>query len=222
MSEFTDILEKELRAQASPAQAVPMQQYMKGRFPFLGIKNEARKKILKPIWDVAKKEVNADFREITKELFGKPEREFQYCAMEIFGPNLKKQAIKEDISLIRELILAKSWWDSVDFFARHALGVYLQKFPSEIPNVIKDFSTDENLWLNRSALLFQLGYREKTDANLLFSLCLMHRESNEFFIQKAIGWALREYAKTNASAVVEFVGTSNLKPLSKREALKNL
>jgi 3-methyladenine DNA glycosylase AlkD len=78
------------------------------------------------------------------------------------------------------------------------------------------------MWLNRSVLLFQLGYKKETNSRLLFRECDKHRESKEFFIQKAIGWALREYAKTNLEAVKNFVATANLKPLSTRESLKNL
>ena len=84
------------------------------------------------------------------------------------------------------------------------------------------FSNAENIWLNRSVILFQLGYKSQTDFNLLQSLCTKHSNSNEFFIRKAIGWALREYAKTDPEAVRGFVLQSNLKPLSKKEALKNI
>ena len=78
------------------------------------------------------------------------------------------------------------------------------------------------MWLNRSAILFQLGYKTRTDESILFEQCLAHKESKEFFIQKAIGWALREYSKTNPDAVLNFVNSNQLKPLSTREALKRL
>lgn len=78
------------------------------------------------------------------------------------------------------------------------------------------------MWLNRSVILFQLGYKEKTNFEILKEICLQHQNSTEFFIQKAIGWSLREYVKTNSEAVKNFVAVNNLKPLSKKEALKNL
>ena len=78
------------------------------------------------------------------------------------------------------------------------------------------------MWLNRSALLFQLGYKEHTDETLFYSLCLEHRHSDEFFIQKAIGWALREYGKTNPDSVLNFVRSNTLKPLSEKEAIRNI
>ena len=135
---------------------------------------------------------------------------------------LKGNYIKEDIQLIEKLILNNSWWDSVDTIAKYILGEYLFEFPLETKNVIERFSNSENMWLNRSAILFQLGYKQKTNADFLFSECLKQSHSNEFFIQKAIGWALREYAKSNPEIVRQFVKNSNLKPLSIKEALKNI
>ena len=119
-------------------------------------------------------------------------------------------------------MLNNSWWDSVDTIAKYILGEYLLEFPLETKKVIERFSNSENMWLNRSAILFQLGYKEKTNSDFLFSECLKQADSKEFFIQKAIGWALREYAKSHPEAVKEFVKTSNLKPLSTKEALKNM
>ena len=132
------------------------------------------------------------------------------------------QKQKPAIKLIEKLILNNSWWDSVDTIAKYILGEYLLEFPLETKKVIERFSNSENMWLNRSAILFQLGYKQKTNADFLFSECLKQSHSNEFFIKKAIGWALREYAKSNPEAVKEFVKTSNLKPLSTKEALKNM
>ena len=110
----------------------------------------------------------------------------------------------------------------MDTIAKNILGEYLLEFPLETESVIERFSNSDNLWLNRSAILFQLGYKQKTNFDLLKSECEKHKNSNAFFIQKAIGWALREYAKTNPEGVKNFVATSNLKPLSKKEALKNI
>jgi 3-methyladenine DNA glycosylase AlkD len=120
------------------------------------------------------------------------------------------------------LIITNSWWDSVDFLAKYLLGNYLLQFPEETDSVILKFSNSENMWLNRSAILFQLGYKEKTNFDVLKSVCEKHKTSTEFFIQKAIGWALREYAKTNPETVRNFVSNFNLKKLSEKEALKNI
>ena len=135
---------------------------------------------------------------------------------------LKKNYKKEDIQLIEKLLTTNSWWDSVDTIAKNILGEYLLDFPLETKKVMEYFSNSNNMWLNRSAILFQLGYKEKTNFYLLKSVCEKHKNSTEFFIQKSIGWSLREYAKTNPEAVKTFVTNASLKPLSKKEALKNI
>lgn len=202
--------------------AVPMQKYMKNKFPFFGIKTQERRTILKTIFKNHEKELLLNSRAIAASLFLKVERELHYCAIEILIKTLKNNYIKEDIQLIEKLLSTHSWWDSVDSISKNILGQYLLEFPEETEVVIERFSNSTNMWLNRSAILFQLGYKQKTNPAILYSECLKHSVSNEFFIKKAIGWALREYGKTNQEAVKIFVLKSNLKPLSKKEALKNL
>jgi 3-methyladenine DNA glycosylase AlkD len=219
---FILALENAFEANQNPENAFAMAKYMKNNFPFFGIKTEERRRIFKEIWKENKEEVSANAREIALDLYLKPEREFQYCAIEILIKELKGNYKKEDIQLIEKLISDNSWWDSVDTIAKYILGEYLSDFPLETKNVITRFSRSENMWLSRSAILFQLSYKQKTNHNFLFSECLNHSHSKEFFIQKAIGWALREYAKSNPEDVKEFVKTNTLKPLSKKEALKNM
>jgi 3-methyladenine DNA glycosylase AlkD len=218
---FILALENAFKQNKNPENAFAMAKYMKNNFTFFGIKTEERRCLLKAIWKENKKEVSANARRIASDLYLKPEREFQYCAIEILIKELKGNYKKEDIQLIEKILISNSWWDSVDTIAKHILGQYLTEFPLETKKVIGRFSKSENMWLNRSAILFQLGYKQKTNADFLFSECLKHSHSKEFFIQKAIGWALREYAKSNPEAVVEFVKTSPLKTLSTKEALKN-
>ena len=219
---FTLALENAFEANQNPENAFAMAKYMKNNFPFFGIKTEERRRIFKEIWKEKSEEVSANAMEIVSELYSKTEREFHYCAIEILKKELKGNYKKDDIQLIEKLLINNSWWDSVDTIAKYILGEYLREFPLETKNVITRFSRSENMWLNRSAILFQLGYKQKTNTDLLFSECLKHSHSNEFFIQKAIGWALREYAKSNPKAVIEFVNSSNLKKLSSKEALKNI
>lgn len=156
------------------------------------------------------------------QLFLKPERELHYCGLEILIKQLKRNYRIEDIQLIEKLLITNSWWDSVDTISKNILGQYLLEYPQEIEKVIERFSNSDNMWLNRSAILFQLGFKQKTNFDLLKSECEKHKNSNEFFIQKAIGWALREYAKTNPQAVKNYVANTNLKNLSQKEALKNI
>ncbi|TDD75447.1 DNA alkylation repair protein [Flavobacterium caseinilyticum] len=219
---FILALENAFAENKNPENAFAMAKYMKNKFPFFGIKTEERRRIFKKIWKENKAEVSANARAIALELHSKPQREFHYCAIEILIKELKGNYKKEDILLIEKLILNNSWWDSADTIAKNILGGYLLQFPSETKNVMERFSNSENMWLNRSAILFQLGYKQKTNADLLFSECLKKSHSKKFFVQKAIGWALREYAKSNPEAVKEFVKTGNLKPLSTKEALKNM
>ena len=219
---FILALENAFEANKNPENAFAMAKYMKNNFPFFGIKTEERRRIFKEIWKENKNEVAENAREIALELYSKQEREFQYCAIEILIKELKRNYKKHDIQLIEKLIIKNSWWDSVDTIAKYILGEYLLEFPLETKNVIERFSDSQNMWLNRSVILFQLGYKQKTNADLLFSECLKQAHSKEFFIQKAIGWALREYAKSNPKIVKEFVEKSNLKPLSTKEALKNI
>ncbi|SDH70887.1 3-methyladenine DNA glycosylase AlkD [Flavobacterium omnivorum] len=219
---FTLALENAFEANQNPENAFAMAKYMKNNFPFFGIKTEERRRIFKEIWKEKSEEVSANAMEIVSELYSKTGREFHYCAIEILKKELKGNYKKDDIQLIEKLLINNSWWDSVDTIAKYILGEYLSEFPLETKNVITRFSRSENMWLNRSAILFQLGYKQKTNTDLLFSECLKHSHSNEFFIQKAIGWALREYAKSNPKAVIKFVNSSNLKKLSSKEALKNI
>ncbi|TRX32728.1 DNA alkylation repair protein [Flavobacterium sp. ZT3R18] len=219
---FSDELEKSFNENSNTKNAVTMSKYMRTIFPFFGIKTAERRQILKKLWKANQQEVSLKAREIALELFQKQQREFHYCAVEILIQELNRKYIKEDIQLIEKLIITNSWWDSVDFLAKYLLGNYLLQFPEETDSAILKFSNSENMWLNRSSILFQLGYKEKTNFVVLKLVCEKHKTSTEFFIQKAIGWSLREYAKTNPEAVRNYVSNSNLKKLSEKEALKNM
>lgn len=219
---FIESLKTAFQKNSHPENAAAIAKYMRNLFSFFGIKTDDRRRIFAAIWKENQQEVSEKTREIALELFAKPQRELHYCAIEILIKQLKGNYKKEDIQLIEKLTITNSWWDSVDTIAKNILGKYLLEYPLEIDNVIERFSNSENMWLNRSAILFQLGYKQKTNFDLLQSECEKHKNSNEFFIQKAIGWALREYAKTNPEAVRNFVVNNNLKPLSKKEALKNI
>ncbi|GAA4060231.1 DNA alkylation repair protein [Flavobacterium cheonanense] len=219
---FIQNLEHDLHQKSNRELAIPMENYMKNNFSFLGIKTEERRAIFKENYEKSKSEIKANFRKIAWELFNKKEREFHQCAIDLLVKEFKKNYVLEDIKLIENLIITNSWWDSVDVVAKYLLGGYLKQFPNETYEVIEHFSNSNNMWLNRSAILFQLSYKEKTNFDLLKSECEKHKESKEFFIQKAIGWALRDYSRFNPSGVSEYVNSSNLKPLSQREALRNI
>lgn len=219
---FINHLETAFLENNNPENALPMAKYMKNHFPFFGIKTTERRQLFKEIWKANKQEVSENARVIALALYAKEQRELHYCAIEILIKELKGNYKKEDILLIEKLLTTNPWWDSVDTISKYILGEYLQEFPDSVETIIDKFSNSNNMWLNRSAILFQLGYKEKTNFELLKAICTQHQSSTEFFIQKAIGWALREYAKTDSGAVKKFVLVNNLKPLSRKEALKNL
>lgn len=215
-------LQRSFNQNKSAENAVAMEAYMKNLFPFMGIKAELRRNLMKEAQAANKDELKNHARDIALKLYELPEREYHHTAVDILVKQLPKKFVPEDIALIEHLLTTNSWWDSVDALAKYLLGGYLRQFPEQTKSVIDRFSDSENMWLNRSAIIFQLDYKKETNAQLLFAQCIKHRESKEFFIQKAIGWALREYGKTNPAVVREFVAGAGLKPLSIREALKNL
>ncbi len=219
---FCSDLEADFRKAFNRELAIPMENYMKNNFTYFGIKTEKRRTIFKSNYEQNKPEVESNFRTIAWKLYQMKEREFHQTAIDLLVKEFKKKYVLEDIRLIEKLIITNSWWDSVDTIAKYILGGYLLQFPSETLKVIERFSNSENMWLNRSAILFQLSYKEKTNFEILKSECEKHKDSNEFFIQKAIGWALRDYSRFNPKGVEVYVNSTNLKPLSEREALRLL
>lgn len=219
---FINQLETTFQAHENKENSLAMAKYMKNHFDFYGIKTTERRLLFKEIWNANKDEIKNDVQNIATSLYTKKQRELHYCAIEIVIRECKGNYKKSDIHFIEKLLTTNSWWDSVDTISKYILGQYLLEFPDAVEDTIEKFSNSDNLWLNRSVILFQLGFKEKTDFDLLKAICLQHENSTEFFIQKAIGWSLREYAKTNPHQVIDFVTHSNLKPLSKKEAVKNL
>lgn len=214
------IIEK-FEANRNEELAGPMTAYMKNNFPFLGIKSPLRKQLLKEQFvEYALPEPEQLFEEVWK-LYNLPEREYQYAAIALIE-KMKKHLTTDDFSALLQLIETKSWWDSVDSIAPHFVGRIVKLDRDYGENIMLEWSLSNNMWTNRSAILHQLKFKQETDTDLLFEIIRQHSSSNEFFIQKAIGWALREYAKTNPDLVKVFVEDHSLKPLSKREALKHL
>jgi 3-methyladenine DNA glycosylase AlkD len=217
--ELLQQLQADMGKAGNNSESVAMAAYMKNNFPFLGIKQPLRKTVSKPIIKELAKLPPDRFQFIVKHLWDLPEREFQYCATDLLELCIKKWD-EDFIETIEWLIVNKSWWDTVDVIASHFAGGYFKRFPEHRINVVQKWSNSKNMWLNRTAILFQLGYKKETDVELLFNIILQHKNSNEFFIQKAIGWALREYSYRDANGVIDFVAKNELKPLSRREALK--
>ena len=219
---FIEELETAFKDRSNAQNAFAMAKYMRNHFSFFGIKTEERRAVFKTLFKENQKEIAKNTRSIALQLYSKTQRELHYCAIEILIKELKGKYQKDDIQLIEKFLISNSWWDSVDTISKYMLGEYLLEYPFETEKIVARFSNSDNMWLNRSVLLFQLGYKQKTNFDLLQSQCEKQKISGEFFIQKAIGWALREYAKTNPDVVRNYVNQTNLKPLSKKEALKNV
>ena len=212
-------LENLFRENANPENAFFMKKYMKAKFNFLGIKSLERRALTKVFYiNYNRPDIN-NIENIVRQLWKMEEREFQYFAMELVEKGLNKMA-QNDVQLFEYLVVNKSWWDTVDFIAANLVGKHFSNFPILIEQMNKKWISSENMWLNRTALLFQLKYKKNLDTKLLKQNILKCRDSQEFFICKAIGWVLREYSKTNPVWVSEFVDSTTLSPLSKREALK--
>lgn len=209
-----------LANQADPVIAEPMAAYMKTKFPFLGIKKPQREVLVKPMIADLVKSDGKYYQEHVMELWELPEREFQYVAMDLLWKS-KKYWNADHLELCERLIASKSWWDTVDFLAVRALGEYLKDKPELLHEKIRVWTRSQNLWLNRTAMLVQLKYKSKTNKDLLLEAIEHHVHSKEFFHQKAIGWALREYAYTDPDWVKAVCDTLPLSNLSRREALKH-
>ena len=216
-------LELEFEKNRNEFEAEGMSRYMKNRFTYFGIKKPKRAVIQKQWFSIIPKDFTQEHkRELVLELWQKEQREFHYVAMDFMAKWKDKELVSEDSEFIEFLLTNHSWWDSVDALASNYLGRYLRLFPIQRETVIKSWRKSENRWLRRSCLIFQLRYKSQTNFELLKSLILEFKHEKEFFIQKAIGWSLREYAKTNPISVRNFVEESGIQGLAKREALKHI
>jgi 3-methyladenine DNA glycosylase AlkD len=205
---------------ADPLKAPAMGAYMKDIAPFLGISSPLRAAALRPVWKAVGNAPSArDLGDAATELFDCDEREFAYAALDLLGRNRKILDEAFLVDVVEPLLVTKSWWDTVDSLRSEAVGPLVERYPSLL-SVIHRWAASDNRWLVRSAIIHQLGYNENTDADLLFDLCRMHAHQKEFFIAKGIGWALRDYSYTDPDAVEEFIATTDLRPLSKREGMK--
>jgi len=199
--------------------AKPMAKYMKNRFIYFGIKSPMRKEISKPYLAKANLPNINEIPQIVRKFWTQSQRELQYFALDLLQRYSKETPI-EWIELYEELICQKSWWDTVDGLAAWQVGDYFKKFPGQLSNFTQKWMDSENIWLERTCLIFQLRYKEQTDFQLLKSFIERLTDSKEFFIRKAIGWSLRQYSKINPVAVKEFVLVQQMSNLSQREALK--
>jgi 3-methyladenine DNA glycosylase AlkD len=215
-------LERVYRAAADPDRAAGMRAYLRDQFPFLGLPAPRQVTLNRVVLAGIGKPTEADLRAIAIRCWALDEREFQYFAQKLLRRHAKLLT-SEFLDTTRKLITTKSWWDTVDELAAHVVGPLVAADPV-LALTMDKWAQDADLWLIRTAILYQNRYREATDAHRLFRYCADQAEHTDFFVRKAIGWSLREYAKTDPDAVRRFVAghRGTLSGLSAREALRNI
>lgn len=209
-----------LEQNANAAQAGPMKKYMRDQFEYLGIKSPQLKTLFRQVIKEIGLPSFEELDDVIRELWDLPQREYQYLAISLME-RLEKKLPSNAIKTLEYMIVHKSWWDTVDNIS-HIVGVHFKRFPDVREKYLAKWRASKDFWLRRTAILFQLDYKEETDFDLLSAIIQENLGSNEFFINKAIGWSLRQYAYINPKAVKKFVKSTPLHSLSRREATKHL
>jgi 3-methyladenine DNA glycosylase AlkD/uncharacterized protein (DUF952 family) len=219
MHPYVSEIESHLRQFADPEAAKPMKAYMRNQFEYLGMMNKPLGEATRAFY--AKKGLPeiADLDPILRDLWNLPQREFQYVAIGLLS-RFTKELPAEFITTLEYLITTKSWWDTVDTLASGPVGLFLKYNPEVRDATIPKWRKSDHLWLRRTCILFQLGYKQETDFELLKDIIRENLGSKEFFINKAIGWALRTYSRVDAPATLTFVNNTALSNLSRKEALR--
>jgi 3-methyladenine DNA glycosylase AlkD len=203
-----------------PTKSGPMASYMRDQFPFLGIPTPERRRLAKAaLADFGPPSLD-ELEAFGRGCWGRVEREYQYAGAD-YTCRWIGVGVPSTLDLLRDLITTKSWWDTVDALAANGVGSLVRTHP-ELVAVMDRWIDDDDIWLARTAILHQLRWKADTDVDRLFAYCLRRAPDTEFFLRKAIGWALREYSKTDPAAVERFVADhdADLSGLSQREALK--
>lgn len=221
MHQYVLSLKELFENHANPSQAAPMKKYMRDQFEYLGIKTPQSAALQKEFYAEQGLPEVTELDSILRELWSLPQREFQYVGLGLLD-KLEKKLPAKFIKTIEYLIMTKSWWDTVDAIASHTVGSHFRRFPEVREKYLPKWRASKNIWLRRTAILFQLNYKKETDFELLCDIIRENLDSKEFFINKAIGWALRQYARVDPKAVKKFVKSTPLHPLSRREAMKHL
>jgi len=207
-------------ALADPDKAKPMTTYLKDQFEFFGVqagpRRQAQRGVVKELADASPEQLLA----FADACWQRPQRELHYLACD----SLRKYSARltaDHLPAVETLITTNSWWDTVDSLAAYVVGAIVGSDRSQVA-VMDVWINDPNLWRARTAILHQLSYKESTDAERLFHYCRQRADDTEFFIRKALGWALRQYARVAPDEVRAFVTTHDkeLSGLTKREAMR--
>lgn len=218
--DLVTVLKEEFEQMADSERAAKMQAYMRDLFPFYGVMATERRTVFNQMVKV----VGVPDNVITeaKKFFEQDKRELHVCGQELLVKG-KKQWKDLRLKDLEWFIVNKSWWDTVDYLASNVVGMFMLKFGNAEDRALLDsWNTSENMWLQRTSIIYQLKYKDKTDTKLLSKYIEPHRYQKEFFIRKAIGWALREYSKVDPEWVEDYIQTHELQPLSFKEASRLL
>jgi 3-methyladenine DNA glycosylase AlkD len=219
-------LRKALSAVADHERAKPMQAYMKSQMPYLGVPTPARRRVCRALFAGVDLPTAPAWRRSVLGLWRDARyREERYAAIDL--TEIRRFDSFQDMATLpmyEELIVTGAWWDYVDAIAGHRLGFLLRRFPREMRKQMLSWSRSDDLWKRRSAILCQLTFKQETDLELLYAVIEPALASKEFFLRKAIGWALRQYAWTDPKEVRRYVlqREETLSALSGREALRNV
>ena len=226
MTELATILRGELARAGDPQKAPGMQAYMKSAMPYWGVPTPALRAICQRVFASNPLATEAQWRKECLKLWRQAgHREERYAALELTGHRAYRDwQTLGTIPVYEEMIVTGAWWDYVDLIASRRLGPLLRTYPAPMRKKMLAWSKAKNMWKRRSAILCQLSCKGDTDLDLLYAAIEPSLPSKEFFLQKAIGWALRQYAWTNPREVRRYVRdhADQLSGLSRREALKNI
>lgn len=222
VKELLKFTKQEFALKACPEKAIEMAAYMKTKTPFYGIQKPDRLPIYKHIRKNFAPNNQDQYKQAVIALWNLPHREEKYLALD-YACHFNDFITVESLPLYEQLVREGAWWDFVDVLAIHLVGkVYLKD--RKIKTVMNKWINDQDMWIRRSAILSQNAHKSQTDANVLFDFCLKRADEKEFFIRKAIGWALREYSYISPKEVKQFLlkNQNLLSPLSFREGAKGL
>jgi 3-methyladenine DNA glycosylase AlkD len=210
-----------VRSEYHDDRSASMAAYMRNKFAFVGVQTPQRRSLMREA--IRLNGFPQSVFDVARELWMQPEREFQYIACDLLShPKAVPQMALNELQVLLSFVESKSWWDTIDPLAAHAIGGVLLRHEHALSALTDRWIADANFWVQRTALLCQLSWKKRTNATVLFSLVLRSAHSKEFFVRKAAGWALREYSRTDSVAVRTFLDEHQLilSPLTLREAGK--
>lgn len=221
MSDLADSIRAALRSAADPSRAPGQQAYMKSSMPFLGVRLPDVRRLTRATANAAGVATAAGLRDAARELWDSASyREERYAAMALLGVD-GASADQAVVPLIEHMVRTGRWWDYTDELSHRLAGLH-DREPAVTAELVRRWSTDEDMWVRRIAIISQLGRRDRVDLDVLAEVIQSNLADREFFVRKAIGWALRECARVHPEWVRTYTQTHELSPLSRREALKHL